>query len=520
LTLTPLLLGAARASAASAPPKPIAPIPRSVWLYEPDPAALPSLNAWLDEILDHVKAANRSLLMDSEIRIHIIPQDWNLTDLPLWSTLRGVFLPDPNPYDSYREFRSYDDVRGLGASGCGSGPMNIAVAEEHVVALRGSRHPSPRAGDVGKVLVHEIGHGIECGLTDEQDDALTAAYGQAGRRPLSEVVGDMPSYSASTRHEYFAEGVVAWFEGSGGPSYRRDWLQSHDKALYDLMAQVFAVPEPVRLCNGERATIVKTSVGTLLGTPGDDVIVGSAQDDVINGGGGNDVICGAEGNDALFGGYGSDELYGGPGDDAYVGGSGDDVLSETAPAALGDGADVMDGGVGDDVLSGGVGADELMDSRGRDQLTGGPDNDRIDARDLSSDRQSDTIDGSEAYDTCQVDTDDTVKGCKPPPPPTTTTTTAPPRTTTTTGKPAVVAPTTVTTAKPAAVQVTTTTVAPKSTTTPVPTTAAPKPTTTAPTATAPTATTAAPKPPPTTAPKPTTTAAPTTVPPPTTAPKK
>ena len=58
---------------------------------------------------------------------------------------------------------------------------------------------------------------------------------------------------------------------------------------------------------------------TIMGTPGDDVLVGTAGDDVIagldgndtlSGGGGNDVLCGGPGNDRLRGGAGSDRLFG------------------------------------------------------------------------------------------------------------------------------------------------------------------------------------------------------------------
>ena len=69
------------ASVASTPPVAAAPIPRSVWLYEPDPAALPAVNSRLDEVLDLVNPVNRLRMADTEIRIHVIPEDWRLTEL-------------------------------------------------------------------------------------------------------------------------------------------------------------------------------------------------------------------------------------------------------------------------------------------------------------------------------------------------------------------------------------------------------------------------------------------------------
>jgi hypothetical protein len=397
----------------------VGPVPRSVWLYEPDAAALPGLNAWVDEVLDNIEPATRLLLADAEIRVHVIPRGWHLTDLPLWSNLRGLRLPDPDPADSYQEQRSFDELRALGPGRCVSGPLDLAVAEEQIVAVPYSSYPVPRLGDLGKNLVHELGHAVECGLAPAQTKALADSYAAAGRRPVTEVAGDLPSYSISTRQEYFAEGVVAWFEAAQGPSYRRAWLIEHDPMLHDLLAQVFEVPPPLRLCNGQRATTVLATPSEYTGTPGDDIIVGSPGDDVINGAGGDDVVCGEEGDDTIFGGYGSDQLFGGLGDDTYVGGSGDDVLSENTPMVMSGGADNLNGGPGSDKLDGGSGNDTLVDSSGRDELVGGADDDILDGRDEIA-RQPDALDGSEGADRCEHDPDDKVLGCHPPEPPPTT----------------------------------------------------------------------------------------------------
>lgn len=407
------VLGLARPLGAAAA-GPVGPVPRSVWLYEPEPAAMPGLFAWIDEVLEHIDPVNRQLLSDSEVRIHVIPRDWRLTDLPGWLNLRGRRLPDPDPGDGYVEARTYDQIRALGPSQCKSGPLQLAIAEEQIVAIPDSAYPTPRLGDLGKNLVHELGHALECGLTDAQNVTLAESYVAARRRPLIEVVGDMPSYTIGTSREYFAEGVVAWFESAQGPSYRRAWLSAHDPALHDLLAQVFTVPPAPQLCNGRRATTVLTS-RPFTGTPGDDIIVGSPGDDIINGAGGDDVICGRGGDDTLFGGYGSDQLFGGVGDDTYVGGSGDDVLSESNPKIPSGGADHLAGGPGDDMLAGGSGPDVLVDIRGRDKFAGGAGNDLIDARDELT-GQPDLLDGSEGADSCQHDADDQVNGCHPPQP--------------------------------------------------------------------------------------------------------
>ena len=53
-----------------------------------------------------------------------------------------------------------------------------------------------------------------------------------------------------------------------------------------------------------------TGAGTLVGTPGDDIIAGSTGPDSIFGLGGNDSICGRGGNDRLVGGDGDDFIDG------------------------------------------------------------------------------------------------------------------------------------------------------------------------------------------------------------------
>src|SRR6266545_7280308 len=254
--------------------RPVGPVPRSVWLYEADPAPLPLLDSLVDEVLDSVSPANREALSDAEVRVHVIPHDGHLTDLPEWANLKGQDLPDPNPSDSQPEWRNYDDLRALGPATCVSGPLDLAIAVEQIVAVPDDQYPLPEPGDFGKNLVHEMGHALECGLLPDQQATLDADYAEAVQRPLSEVVGDLPAYSAGTVHEYFAEGVVAWFEAAGGPTYRRAWLAQHDPKLHDLLAGFFDTPPPRRWCGDRIATTVLTEPRHFTGTPGDDVIVG------------------------------------------------------------------------------------------------------------------------------------------------------------------------------------------------------------------------------------------------------
>lgn len=405
VTLVPTQNAAATA-ATSGPAGPTVPIPHSVWLYEPDASALPEAKFRVGYVLDQVLPANRQRMVDVDVRVHIIPQDQDLTDLPLWAGLRGLLLPDTNPHDSYYESRGYDHVRGLGPGRC-SGPLDIAVGEELVVALTQGRYASPSAAELGWTLVHEVGHAVACSLTDDQRAQLAAAYTAARGRPLSEVVGQVPAYTVGDQQEYFAEGVVAWFEAGPNETYLRSWLAAHDPALHQLMSGIFAVPSAVPGCAGRRATTVLVAGGPpFLGTPGPDVIVGSIEDDVVNGGGGDDIICGLDGNDTLVGSSGSDQL---------LGGLGDDWLADTS---------------GQDILAGGMGRD------------------RLHSQDVDG-TAPDTVVGGEDLDRCEHDQYDDVSECEPPAPvPTTvstvsseatatpstgsTTTVRPPTTTTTT----------------------------------------------------------------------------------------
>jgi Ca2+-binding RTX toxin-like protein len=93
---------------------------------------------------------------------------------------------------------------------------------------------------------------------------------------------------------------------------------------------------------------------TLVGTPGDDVIVGGGEADVLSGRAGEDRIEGGHGDDSLFGNLGRDRLFGQSGDDTLAGGFGKDLML---------------GGAGEDELSGGPGADRMRGGDGSDRYS-------------------------------------------------------------------------------------------------------------------------------------------------------
>lgn len=300
------------------------PVPRSVWLYSADSTALPAVHARIDRVLDNVAGPNQRQLTDIEVRVHVVPRDQDITELPPWRELRGQRVPDGDPADPYPEARTYDQVRGLGPPTCAPGPLDIGIGEEQVAVFPDGAHHSPHTEDLGRNLVHELGHAVECSLTADQHEALTTSYTATRRRYPEGVVGAHPAYTVSSPREYFAEGTAAWFGTGEDGTYRRSWLAEHDPKLHHLLADVFGVPSPTPSCDGRVATSVLTAGDApFAGTPGPDVVVGSDGADVVNGGGGADVVCGGGGADRLYGGYGPDRLFGGPGEDSLVGGTGD-----------------------------------------------------------------------------------------------------------------------------------------------------------------------------------------------------
>lgn len=97
-------------------------------------------------------------------------------------------------------------------------------------------------------------------------------------------------------------------------------------------------------------------IATIIGTPGDDVLVGTRRADVIAGLGGNDTIFGNAGRDIICGGEGNDMISGGSTNDVIDGGPGDDFI---------------DGGPGKDDIKGGDGDDNMIGGQNKDTCDGG-----------------------------------------------------------------------------------------------------------------------------------------------------
>ena len=89
-----------------------------------------------------------------------------------------------------------------------------------------------------------------------------------------------------------------------------------------------------------------TTMPTINGTDGNDVLTGSSGSDTLNGLGGDDVLSVSSGTNTLNGGDGNDTLNGGRGTDTLNGGDGNDTIN-----ANGGGIYVVTGGADDDIIN-------------------------------------------------------------------------------------------------------------------------------------------------------------------------
>jgi Ca2+-binding RTX toxin-like protein len=94
-----------------------------------------------------------------------------------------------------------------------------------------------------------------------------------------------------------------------------------------------------------------TSLFSVSGGDGNDVVTGGNGPDQFRTDVGNDVSDGRGGDDYVFGGAGNDTLFGGPGNDTVRGDDGDDTIFGDA------GNDILLGGAGVDTIDGGAGID-------------------------------------------------------------------------------------------------------------------------------------------------------------------
>ena len=184
----------------------------------------------MTEVLGSLKDPDAGDLKDKTVELHIIPHNKKLTDLSEFASLKGT-----KTFDG----RSYDDLRGVGATKIGN-TIRYAVAEEQLISVPGK----PSAYALGFVAAHESGHVVEqFGLTKEQKKKLQKAY--EARKQAKGPWLKPEWYTSSGPGEYFAQSTAAYFgrpySGSEADkkSYTRAWLRKNDSIITKLLISIY-----------------------------------------------------------------------------------------------------------------------------------------------------------------------------------------------------------------------------------------------------------------------------------------
>lgn len=214
--------------------------------------------------------------------------------------------------------------------------------------------------------------------------------------------------------------VLAGAAPSGDDSY--DLGPGFDQVSY--MRRSSGVVLAGNVVSGGAEDDVLEEVEAVVGSPTDDSLETSTTIHTLDGGPGNDLLSGGEENDTLFGGLGDDTLAGnggedilegGEGNDAMSGGPGDDRIDEDrqeaeaehtwvvglAPGQTG-GDDTADGGEGNDQIDLGPGRDHAEGGGGIDLIFGGPEDDELNGGPgddgIAGEGGSDVLNGGPGFD--------------------------------------------------------------------------------------------------------------------------
>lgn len=176
-------------------------------------------------LIDHMLVDRddiRRAMIEAKVRFTVMAATEMTTDVPEHSDLK------PKQYWDRR-------ARGLGATTI---RPSVSCGEENLLCMKGD--PYSREN----ILIHEFGHAIqEMGLiaVDKTfEGRLKDSYTQAMAAGLWK-----GSYSATNFHEYWAEGVQAWFDaGRLDPSANsgintREKLKEYDPRLAKLVEETF-----------------------------------------------------------------------------------------------------------------------------------------------------------------------------------------------------------------------------------------------------------------------------------------
>jgi hypothetical protein len=195
------------------------------------PQARVKARALLQEMLAQSPASIAASLRAHRVFLVIIPQNKKLTDLPQFSSLRGVSLPGG---------RIWDDVRGVGFVSQDDGTVAVAAGEENF--LEGA---SPDNYSKGFLLAHEFSHAVQgYGLSPSEAELTRQAYRDRIAAHL-----EFPSHYAQTDdREYFAVSASSFFDrrrSGRDPEREIGWIRQNDAVMFALLGRAYGTPRPL-----------------------------------------------------------------------------------------------------------------------------------------------------------------------------------------------------------------------------------------------------------------------------------
>ncbi|MBI5790411.1 MAG: DUF4347 domain-containing protein [Rhodocyclales bacterium] len=217
------------------------------------------------------------------------------------------------------------------------------------------------AGVTDLSAIHIISHGsvgaLQLGSAMVSGDNLTQYQAQleaigAALSPIGDLMlygcdvalGDVGQGFIENLAALTGADVAASTDLTGAAFLNGDWV---------LEASTGSIETQAIVVDGFNATL-----GTYIGTAGNDNITGSISADSMSGLGGNDTLSGGAGIDTISGGTGDDYLLGGTENDNLSGNSGNDILDG------GSGIDTMAGGTDNDTYYVDTGSDVVVENAG------------------------------------------------------------------------------------------------------------------------------------------------------------
>jgi hypothetical protein len=188
-------------------------------------------NADVDAGARRLTEALRTAQLDNfagkRVDVHVFPGSHNINELPPW---------DEEPAENFANF-------------CGKARSDEDGPDRYSIAVR----INPNTGCIPrKTVTHELGHAVLAHVDADIREEATQAHATRAFATLLAIfleldlppwVGCDDTYSASTVHEYWAEGTAALFDttSSCGGEYTPDFLAETDSPLDHALRRAFDV---------------------------------------------------------------------------------------------------------------------------------------------------------------------------------------------------------------------------------------------------------------------------------------